>query len=74
LPTRITRLIKVNPRIIYENDDVKIKFFGKEKKHPCPNCGENIGRVKLSVFGKPTKPECPKCKKTFKQLFNKKVM
>lgn len=68
-PTRITRLIKVNPKMIYENDDVRIKFFGKGKKVPCPNCKTEIGNIKLSVFGKPTNPRCPKCKKTFKQLF-----
>ena len=69
-PTRITRLIKVNPKILYENDETVIKFFGKGKKCPCPNCKADIGRVKLSIFGKPTNPKCPNCKKTFKQLFN----
>jgi len=68
-PTRICRLIKVNPKIVYENDNAEIKFFGKGKKYPCPNCGADIGRVKLSIFGKPTNPKCPKCNKTFKQLF-----
>jgi len=67
---RIIRLIQVNPKMLYENDDVRIKFFGKGEKSACPNCETNIGRVRLSIFGKPTKPKCPKCKKSFKKLFS----
>jgi len=67
--SRITRLVRVNPKMLYENDKPGERFFGKGEKYPCPNCGAEIGKVKLSIFGKPTKPRCPKCKKTFKQLF-----
>jgi len=67
---RITRLIKVNPKMLYENDEAIIGYFGKGEKYPCPNCKADIGRVRLSTFGKPTKPKCPKCRKTFKELFS----
>ncbi len=66
---RIVRLIKVNPKMIYDNDAVRIKYFGRGKKHPCPNCRADIGRVKLSLFGKPIIRRCPKCKKRFRELF-----
>jgi len=69
-PNRITRLIKINPKMIYENDDVRVRFFGKGKKYSCRNCKADIGNVRLSIFGKPTNPRCPKCKKTFKELFS----
>ena len=62
---RITRLIKVNPKMIYENDAVRIKYFGKGEKYPCSNCGTNIGNVRLSLFGKPIIARCPKCNKRF---------
>lgn len=71
---RILRLIKVSPKMIYCNDNVRTKFFGKGEICPCPNCGEDIGGVKLSIFGKPTKPRCPKCKKSFRELFATKAM
>ena len=64
---RIIQLIKVSPKIIYENNEVSKKHFPSEL-YPCSNCGEDIGRVKLSIFGKPTKPKCPKCKKLFSEL------
>ena len=62
---RITRLIKVNPKMIYENDKVRQQYFGKGKKVPCSNCGEDIGNVRLSIFGKPIIARCPKCGKIF---------
>ncbi len=67
---RITRLISINPKEIYYNDEASIRFFGKGKLFPCPNCGTDIGRVRLSIYGKPTQPKCPKCKKSFKELFS----
>ena len=71
---RILRLVRVNPKMIYDNDNARTKFFGEREIYPCPNCGEDIGRVKLSIFGKPTKPKCPKCKKPFGALFTIRAM
>ena len=67
---RITRLISTDSKELYENDNVRIKYFKKSKKYPCPNCGTDIGRVRLNILGRPAKPKCPKCKKSFKELFN----
>ena len=65
---KISRLIKINPRIVYERD---VSFcFPETEKYPCPNCNTDIGKVKLSVFEKPINPRCPFCKKTFKELFS----
>ena len=69
-PSAITRLVNINPKELYSNNKAADKLFGKSKPYPCPNCGEDIGKVPLSIFGKPTKPKCPKCKKNFNQLFN----
>lgn len=68
----ITRLIKVNPELVFDNPKAREKFFGPYEKYPCPNCGENIGGVSLSLFGKPTNPTCPRCKKPFDELFQGK--
>jgi len=66
---RITRLISINPKELYEDDSVRIKYFGRSREYPCPNCGADIGRVRLSIFGQPVNSRCPKCKKSFKELF-----
>ena len=65
---KISRLIKINPKIVYERD--VSRYFPKTEKYPCPNCTTDIGKVRLSIFGKLTNPRCPKCKKTFKALFS----
>jgi len=66
LPERITRLITVNPKILFEGDGGK--FFPKGEPCPCPKCGTDIGSVPLSIFGKKTTPLCPSCKTLFKDF------
>lgn len=63
-PERITRLICVNPKELYLNNEAG-KVFPQGKMVPCSECGTDIGHVRLSLFGKPVVARCPGCKERF---------